>query len=157
MARHDSTSGVPGRGRLLAFNVGWLVSCGLAFLLSDAGTALADPAGDERPALAPSPLVLSHAIEGHVRQLALLRRAKAAHPWDFTASSTRVAGCDSKRKAIVIGAVVGAVVGAVISLYILEEFSGRPTFYSRRTSKFALYMIGGGAGTGALVGLATCG
>jgi hypothetical protein len=158
MAPHNETLSVAGTARRkhLKFTRGCLATCLLALLLSN--VVRAAPSSDEPPAGADPPLALSHAIQDHVLHLSRLARAEAGRPWDVTRASTRIhlTRCDSKKKAILLGAAIGAAVGAAAAVYVVRELSdGRPS-YDNSASRFIAYMTAGGAGAGALGGLVAC-
>ena len=135
-----------------------LASCLLAFLLGDATVARADVSGRERQTTADLSRLLSRAIDDHVFQLSPLAPAKFRRPWDATqgVTKTQLARCESKKKGMIVGAIIGAVAGAAIGVYVSREVSGQVFGASNGASTYIAYWSLGGAGAGALGGLAYC-
>ena len=139
------------------FRPGPLVICLLAILLSNAAVARAGPSGEERQTRADSPPVLSQAIETYSLQLSRLARAASGQPWDVSQGSSRIhlATCQSKKKGMLIGAVIGAAAGAATAAYVVRQVGGI-LGASNGASRYITYWTIGGAGAGALGGLAFC-
>jgi len=139
------------------FRPGPLVICLLAILLSNVAVAQAGPSGKERQTGADSPPLLSQAIEDYALQLLRLARARPGQPWDLSQGSSRihVATCQSKKKGILIGAAIGATAGATTAVYVVRGVGGI-LGASNGASKYITYWTIGGAGAGALGGLAYC-
>jgi len=133
-----------------------LAICLLAVLLGNAAVARADPATQERQSLSGSPSLLSKAIEGYLQQRRLAR-ATSGRPWDVSQGSTKthLAKCHSKRKGMLIGAVLGAAAGAATAVYVARQVGG-VLGASNGATKYITYWTIGGAGAGALGGLAYC-
>jgi len=129
--------------------------CLLAILLGNAAVARADPAPQERQSSSGSPSLLSQAI-GYLQQ-PRLARATSGQPWDVSQGSTQthLAKCHSKRKGMLIGAAIGAVAGASTAVYVVRQVGG-VLGTSNGAAKYITYWTIGGAGAGALGGLAYC-
>ena len=132
----------------------------LALLLNSVTVARAGPSNDERPTADDAPFVLSRGIEDHVLQLSRRDRARVRLPWDATkgvgASQMQLNKCESKKNGMIIGAVVGAVAGAVVGVLIVRGVSGAVLGASNGGPRYIAYWTMGGAGVGALSGLAWC-
>jgi len=64
--------------------------------------------------------------------------------------------CESKKKGTIIGAAIGAAAGAAIAVFIVREVSGEVLGASNGGARYIAYWSMGGAGAGALGGLAYC-
>jgi uncharacterized protein YcfJ len=124
-------------------------ACMLTFLLSSVGVAGAGPSELQRSG-AESPPPLAHAVEVHAQQLA--RDAPVSTPRVMTSQLRR---CQSKKKGAIIGALIGAAAGGVLGVYITREVSGI-VGTAQGASRYVAYWMLGGAGAGALGGLAYC-
>jgi hypothetical protein len=122
-------------------------ACLLMFLLSSVGVAGAGPANEPQRTGVESPLPLAQALKVHAHQLARDARAGTQLP-----TSSQWHQCRSKKKGAIIGAVIGAAAGAVLGVYIAKDVFGTAPGVSR----YAAYWTLGGAGAGALAGVAYC-
>jgi hypothetical protein len=122
----------------------------LTFLLSSVGVARTGPPNEPQRSGVESPLPLAHAVKDHAHQLA--RDARASTQMVTTSQWHR---CRSKKKGAIIGALIGAAAGAVVGVYIVGEVSGVAGTASG-ASRYVSYWTLGGAGAGALAGLAYC-
>jgi len=93
-----------------------------------------------------------------VLQLSRRDRARTRRPWDATQGSSHIQlkQCESKKKGTIIGAAIGAVTGAVVAVLIVRGVSGEVLGASNGGSRYIAYWTMGGAGVGALSGLAWC-
>jgi hypothetical protein len=125
-------------------------ACILTCLLSSVGVAAAGPSNEPQGSGVESPLPLAHTVKVHAQQLA--RDARASTQLVTTSQWRR---CRSKKKGAIIGAVIGAAAGAVFGVYIVGEVSGILGTASG-ASRYVAYWTLGGAGAGALAGVAYC-
>jgi hypothetical protein len=95
-----------------------------------------------------SPLLLTHAIEVHARQLS---RDAPTTTHRSGAMGTQLRQCRSKKKGAIIGATVGAAAGGVFALYVSGAASGVPGV-AQGAARYVTYWMIGGAGVGALGG-----
>jgi hypothetical protein len=122
-------------------------ACILMFLLSSVGVAGAGPSNEPQRTGVESPLPLAHAVKVHAQQLARDARASTqlvmASQWRH---------CRSKKKGAIIGAVIGAAAGGVLGMYFVRQISAQ----GNPAPQYVAYWMVGGAGAGALAGVAYC-
>ena len=113
--------------------------------------ARAGPVVQER-----QPLLLQ-ATDDYVRQLSRPARVTSGKRPDLSQGSTysQLKKCRSRRKGMLIGAAIGAVAGAATGVYVVRGVSGI-LGTSNGASRFITYTTVGGAGAGALGGMAYC-
>jgi len=133
-----------------------LATCLIAPFLVNATVARGGPCGGERQTIADSPLVLSRALEDYGASRPA--RAESLRLWDAPQGSTpmHLKKCESKKKGTIIGAVIGAAAGVAVAVFVVREVSGEVLGASSGGSKYIAYWSIGGAGAGALAGLAYC-
>jgi hypothetical protein len=125
-------------------------ACFLTFLLSSVGVAGASPSNEPQRSGVESPLPLAHAVKVHAQQL-----ARDAHASTQMVTTSQWRQCRSKKKGAIIGAVIGAAAGVVVGVSIVGDVSGILGTASG-ASRYVAYWALGGAGAGALAGVAYC-
>jgi len=136
----------------LRHKTGWLV----AFLLINSAVATARPLPEARRTGADSPAVLARAIARHARSPAVGPATTLL--WDSNQGATgtsHVPTCRAKTKGVIIGAAIGAVAGVAVGTYIAKAVGGVLGTGSG-ARRYVGYWTIGGAGAGALGGLAFC-
>lgn len=97
-----------------------------------------------------TPLLMANAIAVHAHQLSENARATGTG-----AMGSQSRQCRSKKKGAILGAVIGAAAGGLFALRIVGSASGVPGV-AQGAARYVTYWMIGGAGVGALSGIAYC-
>jgi hypothetical protein len=130
--------------------------CLVVLLLTHAAVAAAGPLSEERPIAEDPPALLTRAVARHAHLASPLAAAPPRQSSQTSTSATRLRTCHAKKKGALIGAAVGAVAGAAFGTYVARGASGAVLGAGPGARRFIAYWTAGGAGAGALGGLAFC-